>query len=89
MLTAPTLRANLRVEELTSSVALKVEQVRQIGGGGDFPDYEGSYTVIPAIDAQVLPTRNRTMRNDMTVTAIPYTETSNLSGGYTAIIGGN
>ena len=51
-----------------------------------FPDYEGTYEVTPTMGEQVLPSRARTMRDDVTVHAIPYTQTTNESGGYTAII---
>jgi len=53
------------------------------------PYYDGEYRVIPALDAQVLPTNGKRMRDDVVVTEIPYYETSNPQGGYTAIIGGN
>lgn len=48
--------------------------------------YEESYEVTPTMGEQVLPTRSKTMRDDVTVHAIPYTQTTNESGGYTAII---
>lgn len=48
--------------------------------------YAGSYEVTPTMAEQVLPTRSKTMRDDVTVHAVPFTQTSNPSGGYTAII---
>ena len=48
--------------------------------------YKGAYEVTPTMGEQVLPTRSKTMRDDVTVHAIPYTQTTNESGGYTAII---
>ena len=42
--------------------------------------YEGSYVVIPEVNAQVLPTLNKRMTDDLTVTGIPYYEVSNESG---------
>lgn len=54
----------------------------------EFPDYEGAYETTPEIDEKVLPTKNRSMREDFIVKPIPYAQTSNISGGYTAIIGG-
>lgn len=42
--------------------------------------YEGSYVVIPEVNAQVLPTLNKRMTDDLTVTGIPYYEVSNTSG---------
>ena len=52
------------------------------------PDYEGSYEATPTTDPQVMPTSGRSMLDDFVIHEIPYFETSNPSGGYTAIIGG-
>lgn len=48
--------------------------------------FEGSYEVTPTTSEQVLPTRTKTMANDLTVHQIPYVETTNESGGYTVSI---
>lgn len=50
--------------------------------------YDGPYTVTPYLEAQILATKNKTMRDDVTVFEIPYAEVSNTSGGTTATIGG-
>lgn len=49
--------------------------------------YEGEYSVTPSSAVQTLETRGKTMREDVTVLAIPYFETSNESGT-TVYIGG-
>ncbi len=50
--------------------------------------YDGPYEVTPmANTAQILPTNNLAMSDDVTVNEIPYQEVSNLSGGLTATIG--
>lgn len=55
--------------------------------GGAWPMYDGPYTVIPrAWQEQVLPTERRSLIDDVTVTEIPYLETSN-PYGRTASIG--
>lgn len=54
----------------------------------DFPNYRGQYVVRPNLSVQVLETKNKSLLRDVVVHEIPYTETSNPSGGYTAIIGG-
>ena len=56
---------------------------------GEGIPYTGSYEATPTMSEQVLPTRSKTMRDDVTVHAIPVTQTTNPSGGYTAIIGGS
>lgn len=51
--------------------------------------YEGSYDITPIASADIeLATRNKSMTDNLVVRKIPYHETTNLSGGYTAIIGG-
>lgn len=53
-----------------------------------YPVYTGDTVVIPrAFESQVLPTQNKTVTDDITVTEIPYTEVSNLAGGLTVSIG--
>lgn len=49
--------------------------------------YEGAYEITPKINEQVMPTQDKTMREDVTIFAIPYAETTNIGGGYTATIG--
>lgn len=45
------------------------------------PPYEGDYIVTPkAFDETVLPTKHKSMRDDVTVLEIPYQETSNTHG---------
>ena len=58
-----------------------------VGGTSQIPPYDGEYEVTPkTYDAQVLPTRNKRMINNLTVKKIPQYEVSNDSG-YTLIIG--
>ena len=55
----------------------------------DRPSYTGPYEVTPmAFQSVVLGTRQKTLHNDVTIHEIPYYETTNQAGGYTAIIGG-
>lgn len=50
--------------------------------------YRGEYTVKPLpFEQTVLDTDGKLMRDDVTVLEIPFYQTSNPSGGYTAIIG--
>ena len=50
--------------------------------------YEGEYEITPRAYDQTLDTKDKTLLQDMTVFKIPFSETINLSGGYTANIGG-
>ena len=50
--------------------------------------YEGPVTVTPdAHEETVLETKDRIVKEDITVETIPYSEVSNLEGGVTASIG--
>ncbi len=60
--------------------------IRVITITGDM--YEGPYEVTPTLETQMLATRNKTMRDDVTVFEIPYAEVGNTAGGTTATIGG-
>lgn len=51
------------------------------------PEYEGSYEVTPKVDAQILPTAEKKMTDNVTVKAIPYFDVSNPAGGKTIFIG--
>lgn len=77
-------RISLRASE-TPSASLKVgAEIYDIGGA----EYDGEYVIRPQPhDEQVLPTAHKKLSRDVTVERIPYYETSNPSGGYTAIIG--
>lgn len=56
-----------------------------VNGGVEM--YEGEYIITPETSAQTLPTKQKQMRDDLTVLAIPYYETTNETGGNTVYIG--
>ncbi|MBR1810272.1 MAG: hypothetical protein IJ766_01310 [Clostridia bacterium] len=72
------IKASLRPAPLRASV------YRSTLGAG-IP-YDGAYAVIPAREAQQLPTKNKTMQENLTVAGVPFFEVSNPSGE-TVIIG--
>ena len=54
----------------------------------DYDEYTGQYQVTPLpYVEQILRTRNKVLKYDVTIEEIPYYETSNDAGGYTVIIG--
>lgn len=69
---------------LTSTLdgcAISVLEVNQ------FDYYTGAYTVVPkAYEAITLPTHGLMMSDDVTVTKVPYYETSNIFDGLTVYI---
>ena len=78
-------KVRLRVKE-DPVVRFRTDQYIQIRTT-DYDTYEGEYIVIPSSASQTLDTGHKLLINDVTVTAIPYTEVSNTSGGYTVSIG--
>lgn len=54
----------------------------------DYTMYGGPYEVRPKFEDQVLPTREKLMREDVTVNAITVSRVSNPAGGKTVFIGG-
>ena len=76
---------HLDIDMLAGSQFFDIELVG--GGSGRLPNYTGAYEVDPRKVEQVLETKNKSMRDDVTVNPIFYAETSNLGGGLTAIIG--
>lgn len=51
------------------------------------PYYDGSVLVEPRKVGQTLETANKSMSEDVVISPIYYAETTNVGGGYTAIIG--
>ena len=91
------IRVSLDDEQLEEVVSLQEEKSEiQVGFGTaevvdvgkKIPPYDGEYDVTPGLVSQVLDTSGKRMSGDITVQEIPFTETGNLGGGYTAIIGG-
>lgn len=76
---------HLDVELSESSQEFEIELVG--GGSGRLPYYTGDYEVDPRKVEQTLLTKNKSMREDVVIHPIFYQETSNISGGLTAVIG--
>lgn len=62
--------------------------IREGGGGGVYPIYQGETEIEPKTIPQTLETKNKSVLSDINVLKIPYFETSNIKGT-TVIIGGN
>lgn len=75
----------LEVEVISPSIELEIEQGS--GGGGKLPYYTGPYTVIPKpYEDQTLETSQKSMSENMVIEKVPYSETTNPSGGTTVNI---
>lgn len=58
------------------------------GAEGDrLPEYQGSYKVTPKIEKITLPTKDKSLYEDITVYQIPYSAVKNNAGGNTITIG--
>lgn len=68
---------------ISSEITLTIEE----GSGGTLPYYTGSYNVTPRKVEQILGTKNKSMRDDVTIDPINYSEVTNPQGGLTATIG--
>lgn len=53
----------------------------------DYDEFEGPYEVKPLVESQTLYTKEKLMKEDLVVLAIPYAEVTNLSNGITVTIG--
>lgn len=53
--------------------------IRGISGGEGTP-YDGSYEVVPKVETQVLPTKQKYLDEDVTVLAVPFYEVDNQKG---------
>ena len=77
------------VEAMYGTVTVRSPSYRVVVRTGILSDgipYDGPYEVVPDADGEVLLTRTKTMRDDVTVHPIPYVLTQNEGGGYTASI---
>lgn len=78
-------------KEKSVDISVQTEQAIEISvgsnGGDRFPFYTGNYTVTPVKRQIVLPTKHKSMSDDVTIFQIPYAEVHNESGGLTATIG--
>lgn len=75
----------LTFEESVQQFGLDYENLQIIHT--EAPEYTGDYEVTPlAASAVVLETNGKRMTDDVTVKKVPYYETSNPGGGYTAYI---
>lgn len=68
------------------TLELTFDNFQRVDGTTDY--YDGTYDVTPLITAQRLPTRSKTMRDDVRIDMIPTREIPNAAGGVTFIVGG-
>lgn len=77
----------IKMRVVARTFAMNVGKAKLVYVGGDL--YDGEYEVTPStVQKQVLETAQKIMSKNVTVHKIPYSQTSNLSGGDTVYIGG-
>lgn len=74
--------------ELTQKTALSVSFDVTIRGGGGGEPYDGPYTVTPDFETQELATKDRLLKDNVTVDPIVVARVENPAGGKTIFIGG-
>jgi len=61
----------------------------EYGQGGKLPDYKGDYEVTPKLIDQTLPTKDKSMTDDVVVKEVPVSRVTNPSQGTTVVICAN
>ena len=74
--------------ELTQKTALSVSFDVTIRGGGGGEPYDGPYTVTPDFETQELATKDKLLKDNVTVDPIAVARVENPAGGKTIFIGG-
>lgn len=74
--------------ELTQKAALSVAFDVTIRGGSGGEPYDGPYTVTPDFETQKLATKDKLLKDNVTVDPIAVARVENPAGGKTIFIGG-
>lgn len=74
--------------ELTQKTALSVAFDVTIRGGSGGESYDGPYTVTPDFETQELATKDKLLKDNVTVDPIAVARVENPAGGKTIFIGG-
>lgn len=77
----------LQIEKQTTPIVLEVKDYIGTYTPEGMETYEGDYTVIPKVSEQELQTKNKMMKDNVTIQQIPFHEFSNETGT-TVVIGG-
>lgn len=77
----------LDIKTETPLLILDTEGTGYTGGGANIETYEGEYVVIPSEEQQMLKTKSRYLKENVTVEAVPTYTVTNTAGGTTFVIG--
>lgn len=76
--------------EVSGKITIKGNLKGQVGYAQtkSLPYYEGEYEITPKWENITLNTKQKSMKDNVKVTEIPYLEVENPQGGVTVVIGG-
>ena len=83
---APGQRIDLVVKNANQKIGI-TQDVIIVPVYEDVPEYQGVYDVTPKVVEQKMGTKDKLMRDDVTIKSIPFFNVSNASGGSTVYIG--
>jgi hypothetical protein len=77
----------LKIEQKTIPIELEIKDYIGTYTPEGIEQYEGDYAIIPKVSEQKMQTKNKMMKDNVTIERIPFYEFSNDSGT-TVVIGG-
>ncbi len=75
----------ISLQESKQNFDVSFGEIQYLGGASE-EYYDGSYNVVPQQTQQVLLTRKKYMKDNLTIQKIPYYDVSNSAGGSTVYI---
>ena len=81
------MRMQVQFSQSNIQLGAKFSNYQEVTVIKDADPYMGEYEITPDIDAQIIPTAQKYMAEDMRIKAIPFYDVSNTSGGSTVYIG--
>ena len=81
------MRFEVKFNSSTQRIPVQFKFLQNTSDEPAFEEYQGAYTVIPAVAEQVLATADCVMREDLVIEKIPFFKVSNTKGGDTVTIG--
>jgi hypothetical protein len=78
---------NVDMKNENKSFTFGFDNIQTVTKEAEYEYYEESYSVTPKATSQVLETKSKLMKDDLTINKIPFFETSNEQGGNTIYIG--
>lgn len=82
-----TLTGKLRTEySLSAQLHVSANLRGELTKNTNYTNYNGDYEITPKVEAQIMPTKNKLMINDVEIKGVPIFSISNNAGGNTVYI---